>query len=191
MIYLYVTQLIPLLTYSYLNPLVERHVAFTARPQELARGVIFLVFSFIPRLADPLRACFAYLISMTGITNHGPFWSEAEQANGYTWRFQLFCYVSDHKWNPKWNPKWNSTLVAHSHHRTSVLMIPANGKWIRSGPQIFSASSLSDVKTDMINFFVFHFGEYSQLLTSLLFSEIQFHSSYLRPLLAGECKCSP
>jgi len=69
-----------------------------------------------------------------------------------------------------------STLLAHSRHRTSVLMIPANSKWIRSGFQISSASSLSDNETDMINFFFFHFCEYSQLLTPLL---VIFNSTVL------------
>jgi len=57
---------------------VERHVVFIACPRELARGVISLVFSFIPRLANLPRAYVAYLTSMTGITNHGPFRFEAE-----------------------------------------------------------------------------------------------------------------
>lgn len=72
--------------------------------------------------------------------------------------------------------KMESTLIAHSRHRTSVLMIPASGKWIRSGFQIPSASSHSDVETDMINFFVFHFCEYLQLLTPLL---VKFNSTVL------------
>jgi len=48
--------------------------------------------------------CVAYLISMAGITNHGPFWFEVEPANGCTWRVQLFCHVGDQKWQSKWNP---------------------------------------------------------------------------------------
>ena len=86
--------------------------------------------------------------------------------------------------------KMESTLLAHSRHRTSVLMIPADSKWIRSGFQISSASSLSDIETDMINFFFLSF-LWVLATTDTPSSDIQLHSSYLRPLLAGECECSP